>query len=153
MSQLVTYYMFDPLPYFFGRETKSQYLARMAPNHRAFAFLNRRDDVGGVLLLGSSAPFYLEAPCLFSGFADVPAAVRVAKGCQTVEQVGDRLGSLGITHIVLDHGSFESRDRRELYTWSPEERGAFLGFLEKRCRPLVAFGEDTVFLVTRPAGP
>jgi len=153
MSLLAVYYMFDPLPYFFGREPESRYLARMAPNHRAFAYLNGRRDVDGVMLLGGIAPYYLEAPCLFSGFADIPAAVRLAEGCASMNEVGDRMRSLGISHLVLDRSSFESADRRELYTWSPKERAVFLEFVASRCRPLASFGNDTVLAVSRPAGP
>src|SRR5262249_46131565 len=59
MTIFSTYYLFDPLNLFFGRETKANYASRLAQYQKSYDFLNQRTDVGKVLLIGMHNPFYL----------------------------------------------------------------------------------------------
>jgi len=155
VASVIAFGTFSPVRHFVGLESGTDYLRREARSQRAYEWLDGRRDVGTVLLVGLHGPFYLQRPALFSSCCDTPIAQTLCTGARTPEEIRARLLALHVTHVVVDQGEWEREHRRELYTWSREDRARFEEFLSRYCRPVARFGADTIYAVqgVRPPSP
>jgi hypothetical protein len=144
-TALTIYHLFDPFPYFFGRETADQYRSRLSESQRAFDYINSAQNVGRVLLVSVHAPYYLHRPYLFSSFADPPVAEVLSQDLKSAEELEQRMRSIGVTHVILNRSDYERENKEGLYSWSNQQRAVFEEFLLKRCEPVIRFGNDYVF--------
>jgi hypothetical protein len=126
----------NPVRYFLGRESREQYIVREDPKQDAYRWLDNEPSVNGVLLVGLHDPYYLRKPALFSSCCDRPIA-------QVVNT--NALKQQGITHVAFRAGEFTRENSEGLYSWTPQQRDAFLGFLRQGCRP-VARVNDVLIL-------
>lgn len=148
---LTTYFIFDPVRYFIGRETRGQYRTRLSKTQEAYDFLNRRDDVGRVLLVSIHNPFYLKAEPIFSSCCDPPVIERLLAGATNADEVRRRLLEMGITHVIINPGDYHNDYAGHLYSWSLQSRKSFEEFLLTRCRKLAVLQGDVVFQIERPS--
>jgi len=146
---LTTHYLFNPVKYFVGLESKSEYLMRTADSQPAYQYLNTQPGVGRVLLVGLHGPLYLHRPFLFSSFSDPPIAEVLTHEETSPEAIREKLKRLGITHIVLNSIVYERENKEGLYSWIPQQRSHFQRFILEQCRPVVRFGNDRIFAVGR----
>jgi hypothetical protein len=126
----------NPVRYFLGRESREQYIVREDPKQAAYRWLDNEKSVNGVLLVGLHDPYYLRKPALFSSCCDTPIA-------QVVNT--NALKQQGITHVAFRAGEFTRENSEGLYSWTAQQRDAFLGFLRQGCRP-VARVNDVLIL-------
>jgi hypothetical protein len=117
----------SPTRYFVGLESRQQYIDREDPKQQVYEWLNAQPDVRGVLLVGLHDPYYLDKPALFSSCCDAPIA-------QSIDV--NALKQQGITHIAFRGREFVREHNAGLYSWTPQQREAFLAFLRQRCRPV-----------------
>lgn len=141
---VTTQHLMSPVDVFLGRESRASYLERVAESQRAYAWLNTRDDVGGVLLVALHGPYYLEKPYLFSGFTDTPAAEALLKEARTAEEMRRRLQSLGVTHVVVAPERLARQVERGLWSWPREQHAAFHDLLAGGCDVVASFDGDVV---------
>jgi hypothetical protein len=128
----------NPVRYFLGRESREQYVIREDPKQGAYRWLDNESSVNGVLLVGLHDPFYLRKPALFSSCCDTPIA-------QTVDV--NALKQEGITHVAFRAGEFARENDEHLYSWTPQQRDTFLGFLRERCRPVVRVNDVLILRI------
>jgi len=126
----------SPARYFVGLETRKQYVQREDTKQGVYEWLNTQPAVHGVLLVGLHDPYYLNKPSLFSSCCDTPVA-------QSVDV--STLQSRGVTHIAFRSREFVREHNEGLYSWSPQQREAFVAFLRQRCRPVVRIADVTIF--------
>jgi hypothetical protein len=126
----------SPARYFVGLETRKQYVQREDTKQGAYDWLNTQPSVHGVLLVGLHDPYYLNKPALFSSCCDTPVA-------QSVDV--NALKSNGVTHIAFRPREFVREHNDGLYSWSAQQREAFVAFLRQRCRPVVRIADVTIF--------
>jgi dolichyl-phosphate-mannose-protein mannosyltransferase len=139
------YQVFDPLRYFYGRETASDYRSRLSESQRLFDYLNRSADAKNVLLVSSHVPYYLDRPAYFSSFADPPIAEVLTYEMPSTDAFEKKLQSLRITHILLNRTAYEIENKEHLYSWSAKQRMLFEEFVLKKCEPVMKQGNDYVF--------
>jgi hypothetical protein len=128
----------NPVRYFLGRESREQYIVREDPKQDAYRWLDNEPSVHGVLLVGLHDPYYLRKPALFSSCCDTPIA-------QVVNT--NALKQQGITHVAFRAREFTRENREHLYSWTPQQRDAFLGFLRQRCRPIVSVNDVLILRI------
>ena len=128
----------NPVRYFLGRESREQYIVREDPKQDAYRWLDNEPSVNGVLLVGLHDPYYLRKPALFSSCCDTPIA-------QVVNT--NALKQQGITHVAFRAGEFTRENSEGLYSWTPQQRDAFLGFLRQRCRPVVRVNDVLILRI------
>jgi hypothetical protein len=126
----------SPTRYFLGLESRRQYVEREDPKQQVYGWLNEEATVGGVMLVGLHDPYLLEKPAIFSSCCDTPIAQFANVNA---------LKQSGVTHIAFRAREFMRENNEGLYSWPPAQRDAFLAFLRERCRPVVRFGDVTVF--------
>ncbi|MCI0602148.1 glycosyltransferase family 39 protein [bacterium] len=146
-TSLTTYYLFDPIRYFLGRETASQYRTRLSESQRAFDYLNSAVDAKRVVLVSIHVPYYLNKPNLFSSFADPPIAEVLSTGVKDVPELTRKFREMQITHVVINRDAFQKENTQNLYSWNKEQRLLFEEFLLKHCVPMIRYGPDYVFRV------
>lgn len=139
-----TYYLFDPIPYFIGKESKAQYLSKYAASQRTYDYLNNNPRVSRILLVGLHNPFYLNRPYFFSSCCDPPVAEVLSSNTKTAGQLQAKLKKLGVTHLVWNQEEYERENAVRLYSWDPNKRAMFETFLSQYCRPAARFGGDQV---------
>lgn len=139
-----TYYLFNPIPYFIGKENKAQYLSRHAASQRTYDYLNSNPSVHRILLVGLHNPFYLNRPYFFSSCYDPPVAEVLSSNTKTAGQFQAKLKKLGVTHLVWNQEEYERENAVRLYSWDPNKRALFETFLSQYCRPAARFGGDQV---------
>lgn len=139
-----TYYLFNPIPYFIGKENKAQYLSRHAASQRTYDYLNSNPSVHRILLVGLHNPFYLKRPYFFSSSYDPPVAEVLSADTKTSGEFQRKLKKLGITHVALNQEEYERENTARLYSWDPNKRAMFETFLSQYCRPAARFGGDQV---------
>ena len=128
----------NPVRYFLGRESRQQYIVREDPKQDAYRWLDNEPSVHGVLLVGLHDPYFLRKPALFSSCCDTPIA-------QVVNT--NALKQQGITHVAFRAGEFTRENRERLYSWTPQQREGFLGFLRQRCRPVVRVNDVVILRI------
>jgi 4-amino-4-deoxy-L-arabinose transferase-like glycosyltransferase len=146
-TSLTTYYLFDPIRYFLGRETAAQYRSRLSESQKAFDYLNSASDATRVLLVSIHVPYYLNKTYLFSSFSDPPIAEVLATDVTNVQDVVQKFRKMQITHVVINRDAYQKENQHNLYSWSKERRLLFEEFLLKQCVPIVRYGPDYVFRV------
>lgn len=139
-----TYYLFNPIPYFIGKENKAQYLSKYAASQPTYDYLNTTLAVHRILLVGHHNPFYLNRPYFFSSSYDPPVAEVLSADTKTPEEFQKKLKKLGITHVALNPEEYERENSVRLYSWSAEKRAMFETFLSRYCHPEARFGRDQV---------
>jgi Dolichyl-phosphate-mannose-protein mannosyltransferase len=144
ITLLTTYHLFDPIRYFVGLESKAQYLKRMADSQPAYEYLNSKEDVRKVLLVGLHGPFYLKKPFLFSSFTDPAIAEVLTIDARTPGQIRDKLHSLGVTHIVVNRKNYDKENKEGLYSWQSEQKNNFQTFIQKECHQVASYGQDVI---------
>lgn len=142
---LSTYYLFDPVKVFLGRETRAQYLTRNSRSQPAYDWLNARGDVQSVLLVGLHNPFYLREPFVFSGCCDPPVAEALTAGVSSAPELAAKLKRMGIGRIVIDFQEYAREHKDGLYSWPPEHRKIFEQFVTEHCVRRAVFGRDVVY--------
>jgi len=128
----------NPVRYFLGRESRQEYIVREDPKQDAYRWLDNEPSVQGVLLVGLHDPYFLRKPALFSSCCDTPIA-------QVVDT--NALKQRGITHVAFRGGEFTRENSERLYSWTPQQRDAFLGFLRQRCRPVVRVNDVVILRI------
>ena len=128
----------NPVRYFLGRESRQEYIVREDPKQDAYRWLDNEPSVQGVLLVGLHDPYFLRKPALFSSCCDTPIA-------QVVDT--NALKQQGITHVAFRAREFARENREHLYSWTPQQRDAFLGFLRQRCRPIVSVNDVLILRI------
>lgn len=134
-TQIIT----SPARYFVGLETREQYVAREDAKQRAYQWLNGQANVGGVLLVGLHDPYYLNKRALFSSCCDTPIAQQIDVG---------QLKKQGITHIAFRASEFSRENREGPYSWTAQQREAFVAFLQQRCRPVRRIADVLILELT-----
>lgn len=147
LTMLTTHFLFDPVKYFLGRETRAQYRTRLSKTQEAYDFLNRREDVGKVLLVSIHNPFYLKAEPLFSSCCDPPVIEHLLAGANNADEMRRRLLDMGVTHVILNPGDYHNDIVGNLYSWSKQSRKTFEEFLLTRCQRLAVLKGDVVFQI------
>ena len=128
----------NPVRYFLGRESRQEYIVREDPKQDAYRWLDNEPSVQGVLLVGLHDPYFLRKPALFSSCCDTPIA-------QVIDT--NALKQQGITHVAFRAREFARENREHLYSWTPQQRDAFLGFLRQRCRPIVSVNDVLILRI------
>ena len=128
----------NPVRYFLGRESRQEYIVREDPKQDAYRWLDNEPSVQGVLLVGLHDPYFLRKPALFSSCCDTPIA-------QVVDT--NALKQRGITHVAFRGGEFTRENSERLYSWTPQQRDAFLGFLRQRCRSIVSVNDVLILRI------
>lgn len=150
LTLVTTHYLFEPIKFFLGLESRAQYVSRLGPSQRAFDYLATHPEARTILLVGPHAPFYLARPALFSGFADPPIAELQTRGAKSPEEIEQRLRTQGVTHVVVNLTTYEKEHRQRLYSWSPDDRQRFETFLAQRCTQVARFDDDVVLAINGP---
>jgi len=146
-TSLTTYYLFDPIRYFLGRETAAEYRSRLSESQRTFDYLNSIADAKRVVLVSIHVPYYLNRACLFSSFSDPPIAEVLSTGVKNIPDLVRKFRQMQITHIVINRDAYQKENQQNLYSWRREQRLLFEEFLLKHCVPVVRHGSDYVFRV------
>jgi len=146
-ASLTMYQLFDPFPYFLGRETASEYRTRLSESQQLFDYLNRATDAKRVLLVSSHVPYYLNRPALFSSFADPPIAEVLSYETRSAADEAEKMRALGITYVLINRSAYEKENKAGLYSWSREQRLLFEEFLLKHCEPVLRQDSDYLFRV------
>lgn len=144
-TSLTTYYLFDPVRHFVGRETAAQYRSRLSESQKAFDYLNSATDVKRVLLVSIHVPYYLNRANLFSSFSDPPIAEVLSTGVRNMEDLTLKFRKMQITHVVINRDAYQKENQQNLYSWSNEQRLLFEQFLLRQGIPVVRYGADYVF--------
>lgn len=139
------YYLTKPVDYFLGLEKKEQFLRREAGSYQVYEWLNKTPSVGKVLLVGLYGPYYLKRYPYFTSLADPPIAEVLTRGIQTDEQLKQRFGQLGITHVAINKDNYHKENREGLYSWPPEQRQVFETFMNRHCKGAAKFGKDFIY--------
>ena len=147
VASFTMYHLFDPFPYFLGRETAAEYRTRLSESQRLFDFLNSATDAKRVLLVSSHVPYYLNQPALFSSFADPPIAEVLSYETKSAADLARKMRALSVTHVLLNRSAYETENKEGLYSWSREQRLLFEEFVLKHCEPVLRQGSDYVFRV------
>ena len=102
----------QPFGYLVGIESRQAYLSKLLPNHELVTYLNGRDDVRGVLLLGDRRAFYVHAPT----WVDVSAnEFRALATAPDADRARSELARLGVSHVLVSEEDIEWHAR-----WSPD---------------------------------
>lgn len=143
MTIFNSYYLFDPLKYFFGREGEASYRSRLAETQGAYDFLNQKAAVGKVLLVGMHNPYYLRYEPVFSSCCDPPVAEWISSQAKGSVDIAARVRNYGITHVIFNQDDYQRDLKGGLYSWPPEQKQYFEEFLSG-CKPLGEFKGDVV---------
>jgi hypothetical protein len=144
LTILSTYYLFNPVPYFLGLESKSQYLTKYAASQRGYDYLNSQSDIGQVLLVGLHGPFYLNRPYYFSSCCDPPVAEVFSATVNSSEELHSKFRNLGITHVVWNQEEYNRENNVRLYSWTPQKKRMFEDFLTQQCTPVIRLGKGLI---------
>ncbi len=147
VSIINTHYMTEPVSFFFGLESRTDFLLREAESHATYNWLNKNDEVEAVLLVSLKRPYHLNRPAYFSAFADPPIAEIITRGATTAEEVRQRLTAYGISHVSISAKWYEYDHKHELYSWPDEQRRAFETFITKHCKPVFAAGKEVTYRI------
>ena len=144
-----TLYLTEPIRHFLGRESRQEFLRRECESFPTLEWLNARDEVVGVLLVGLKRPYYLEKPGYFGAFADPPVVERLTAGATSPDDVAERLVAAGVSHVVVNRDEYRSDHDERLFSWPDQQRQAFEAFLAGRCTPVFRSGPETVYEMAR----
>ena len=147
VSIINTHYMTEPVSFFFGLESRTDFLLREAESHATYNWLNKNDEVEAVLLVSLKRPYHLNRPAYFSAFADPPIAEIITRGATTAEEVRQRLTAYGISHVSISAKWYEYDHKHELYSWPDAQRRAFETFITKHCKPVFAAGKEVTYRI------
>ncbi|MCD4750714.1 MAG: glycosyltransferase family 39 protein [Thermoanaerobaculales bacterium] len=137
--------MTQSIEYFFGLETRRQFLVREAEAYPILDWLNTQDEVATTVLVGLKRPYYATKAILFSAFADPPIAQALTGGEGAADDLVLRLRGIGVTHIVVDFDEYEQDHAECLYSWDDSRREVFEEVLATHCRSVMQFGSTTIY--------
>jgi hypothetical protein len=137
-------YLFQPIPYFIGIESKAQYLTKHAASQHSYDFLNKMPGVHRTLLVGLHNPYYLNRPYFFSSCCDPPIAEVLSIDTNSSTEFAFKLKRLGVSHVVWNQEAYERENVTGLYSWNSTKRKMFETFLSQDCRPIAHFGADQI---------
>ncbi len=144
-----SYVLTEPVRYFFGLESRRDFLVREAEAFSTLEWLNTHDEVVGAVLVGLKRPYYAAKPVWFSAFSDPPIAERLTGDTADPAELSARLRTLGATHIVIDEAEYEDDHRKGLYSWSAERRQTFETVVTEHCSPVAGFGARRIYRIDR----
>lgn len=141
------YYLTRPVGYFFGLESRKDFLRRNARSQKTYDWFNNNPNVGRVVLVGFYGPYYLERPFYFSSVCDPPIAEILTGDTENAGSLWKKFRSFGITHVAIHQKQYDDDNRFGLYGWSTEKKKVFETFVAQFCRPVATFGVETIYKV------
>jgi hypothetical protein len=130
---LSSYVLTEPIRFFFGLESRRDFLLREAEAYPVLEWLNAHDEVHGAVLVGLKRPYYAAKPIWFSAFSDPPIAERLTGHEGSPQELAARLKLLGASHIVFDESEYDADRRDGLYSWPDDRRKVFETVLAEHC--------------------
>ncbi len=146
---VTNYHLTKPVRYFLGLESRKDFLHREARSQPAYEWLNKRKEVGNVLLVGLYGPYYLEHFPYFSSVVDPPIVEKLSRGMEDPEKLSQWFQKLGITHVVINQNKYVKENKAGLYSWTGPQKKAFEACINQFYRPAARFGGDTIYALPR----
>lgn len=118
-----------------GVESRNEYLRRKLPYFEAYQAVNRDESVRKMMIVGEQRGYYCEKPYIATtAFAPNPF-VMWAEEARDPAELSERMRREGVSHILLVPGEGQRlQDGYRIFSWTPEGKKRWEGFLNKECR-------------------
>ena len=134
------YLKVDPVPYISGQIDRDRYIKKFRPEYEVIRYANQHlpEDALILGLFIGNRRYYFEKKILL----DIDLFKRTTASSNSIDQIGERFNSIGITHIMVRYDLFNNWME---YNLGPEKQTLLITFLSNRAKQIKSYGGYGLF--------